>query len=116
MASPNLFDQQCELIELFNHAITAKWYELGIELELRGADLDIIQNDPAKPNKIFAMYTLWINKKGRDATHQTLINALKSNNVGEINLAQEYKDWLENKVSTCMNQGISGETEAPSRY
>ena len=87
MASPNLFDHQCKLRELRNHAITTKWYKLGIELELRVVDLDIIQNDPAQLNKIIAMYKLWINKKGRDATHQTLINALKSDDVGKINLA-----------------------------
>ena len=116
MASPSLLDQQCELKELCNNAKTAKWYKLGIQLDLQDVDLDIIRNDPAQPDKLTAMYKLWINKKGRDATHRKLINALKSDYVGETNVGQKYEEWLKTKVSTCMDQERSGKTEVPSRY
>ena len=113
MATPSLLDQQCELKELCNHARTAKWYELGIQLELSDVDLDNIQNNPAQSDKITAMYKLWINKKGQDATHQKLINALKSDSVEGTNVGQKYEEWLKTKVSIFMNQG---KTEAPSSY
>ena len=116
MATPSLLDQQCELKELCNHARTAKWYELGIQLELSVVDLDIIQKDAAQSDKITAMYKLWINKKGRDATHQKLINALKSDYDGETYVGQKYEEWLKTKVSIFMNQGRSRKTEAPSSY
>ena len=103
MASPSLLDQQCELKELCNNARTAKWYELGIHLDLKDEDLDIIKNDPAQADKITAMYKLWVNMKGRDATHRKLINALKTNHVGGINAGQKYEEWLKTKVSTRMD-------------
>ena len=115
MASPSVLDQQCELKELCNNARTAKWYELGIQLDINHVDLDMIKNDPSQTDKLTAMYKLWINKKGRDATHRKLINALKSDYVGETNVGQKYEEWLKTKVSTCMDQGRSGETEALSR-
>ena len=102
MASSSLLDQQCELEELCNHAISPKWYELGIKLDLSDVDLDIIQKNPAQSDKIRAMYKLWIEKKGRDATHQKLINALKSDYVGETNVGQQYEEWLKTKVSICI--------------
>ena len=113
MATPSLLDQQCELKELCNHARTAKWYELGIQLELSDVDLDNIQNNPAQSDKITAMYKLWINTKGQHATHRKLIIALKSDSVKGTNIAQKYEEWLKTKVSTFMNQG---KTEAPSSY
>ena len=116
MATPSLLDQQCKLKELCNYARAAKWYELGIQLELSDMDLDIIQNNPTQSDKITAMYKLWINKKGRDATHRKLINALKSDPVEGTNVGQKYEEWLKTKVSTFMNQGRSGKTEAPSSY
>ena len=115
MASPSVLDQQCELKELCNNARTAKWYELGIQLDINHVDLDMIKNDPSQTDKLTAMYKLWINKKGRDATHRKLINALKSDYVGETNVGQKYEEWLKTKVSTCTDQGRSGETEALSR-
>ena len=115
MASPSPLDQQCELKIICNEARIANWYQLGIQLDLSPVDLDNISSDPAKTDKLTAMYNLWINKKGRDATHQKLINALKTDVVGETNVGQKYEE-LVTKVSTCMDQGISGENAIPSRY
>ena len=103
MASPSLLDQQCELKELCNNAKTAKWYKLGVQLELNAVDLDNIMNDPARDDKLTAMYSLWISRKGVDATHRKLIDALKSDFVGETNVGQIYEKWLKTKVSTCMD-------------
>ena len=70
---------------------------MGIQLDLKDDDLDIITNDPAQVDKLTAMYKLWINKKGRDATHRKLINALKTDYVGGTNIGEKYEEWLKNK-------------------
>ena len=48
------------------------------------------------------MYKLWINKKGRDATHWKLINALKSDYVGETNVGQKYEEWLKQRLAYAL--------------
>lgn len=104
MASSSLLDQQCELAEICNHARTDRWFQLGTQLEISVMDLNSIKRDFAEDDRITALYTLWIRKKGQDATHQKLIDALKSDHVGERNIGEKYEEWLKAKVSTCMNQ------------
>lgn len=94
-----LLDEQPSLKELCNHAKSAEWYKLGIQLELDIVDLDIIKKDPSELDKLTSMYKLWQNKQGRTATRKKLFNALESDYVGQKNTAEKYEKWLKEEVS-----------------
>ena len=85
-----LLDQQSDLKELTTHARTAKWYQLGVELELDSVNL-------AGCDDITRMYQLWIQEKAEMATRRNLITALRS--IKENNAAWMYESYLKTKVS-----------------
>ena len=83
-------DQQPYLKELTTHARTAKWYHLGVQLELDSVDL-------AGCTEVTSMYQLWIQEKAEMATRRNLLTALRS--IRENNVAREYENYLRTKVS-----------------
>ena len=85
-----LLDQQPDLKELTTHARTARWYQLGVELELDNVDL-------AGCTDLARMYELWIQQKAEMATRRNLLTALRS--IRENNVAFRYEDYLRRKVS-----------------
>ena len=85
-----LLDQQPELKELTTHARTAKWYLLGVQLELDSVDLD-------ECTDVTSMYRLWIQEKAEMATRSSLLTALRS--IRENNVAKEYENYLRTNVS-----------------
>ena len=80
-----LLDQQPSLKELASNAKTAKWYELGIQLELNGVDL-------AGCTDFTRMCQLWIEEKAEKATRRNLLNALEA--IRQNNVVREYTEYL----------------------
>ena len=84
-----LLDQQPDLKELTTHAKTAKWYLLGVQLELDSEDLRGCTD-------LARMYQLWIQEKAEKANRRNLLTALQS--IGENNVAWKYENYLRTKV------------------
>ena len=80
-----LLDQQPSLKELASNAKTAKWYELGIQLELNGVDL-------AGCTDFTRMCQLWIEEKAEKASRRNFLNALEA--IRQNNVVHEYKEYL----------------------
>ena len=78
-------DQQPPIKEVTKHARTAKWNQLGVELELNDVDL-------AECSECTAMYQLWIMEKAENATRRKLISALRS--IKQNNVAYTYEQHL----------------------
>lgn len=89
-----VLDQTPSLSEICEHSRTAKWYELGVQLQLDSVDLDNIRSDPAVTDKLSSMYNLWLNKKAETATRKELLIALQTEHVGQNRVAMEYKEYL----------------------
>ena len=83
-------DQQPGLKELTTHARTAKWNQLGVQLELDSVDLDGCTD-------MTSMYRLWIQEKANMATRRNLLTAFRS--IRENNVARKYENYLRTKVS-----------------
>ena len=83
-------DEQPTHDELISHARTAKWYQLGVKLELDSVDLDGCHD-------CTRMYRLWIMEKGRSATNRSLLVALRA--IRQNYVADAYEDYLKTKVS-----------------
>ena len=86
----HLFDQQPTLKELISHARTAKWNQLGVQLELDRVDL-------TECHDCTSMYQLWIEEKAREATRRNLLDALRT--IRQNNVAMIYEDHLKTMVS-----------------
>ena len=69
-----------------------KWFNIGIQLEMSVSDLKVIsQNKSGQPDGCFVeMLVQWL-RQGK-ATWEALINALKSEPVGYLQLANEIRD------------------------
>ena len=80
-----LLNQQPDLKEITKFARTAKWYQLGVQVELDGVDL-------AECTDIAHMYQLWIQQKAKDATRRNLLIALRA--IRQNNVACQYEDYL----------------------
>ena len=85
----HLLDQQPPIKELSDHARTAEWNRLGVNLELNDVKLRECRDD-------VSMYQLWIREKAREATRRNLLDALKA--IGENNVASLYEDYLKKKL------------------
>ena len=97
--SSSLLDDVPPLDEICNYARTGYWYELGIQLELDSVDLERIKTDPVT-NKLLCMYQVWLNKKAGAATRRQLLKALRTDLVGQNNVAESYEQKLKRLVST----------------
>ena len=81
-----LLDQQPPIKEITTHARTAKWKDLGVQLELNDTTL-------AECHDCTTLYQSWITEKGKSATRRELISALKE--IREINVACKYEQHLQ---------------------
>ena len=85
-----LLDQIPDLRELTTHVKTARWYLLGVQLELDDEGL-------RGCTELVKMYELWRNDKAEMATRRNLLKALRS--INENRVAWEYENYLKRKVS-----------------
>lgn len=83
---------------------TAKWQQLGIQLGLDTATLqDINESMPNVEQKRTQMFDAWL-KNDPGATNQKIFEALQLKIIGEITMAQDYKEQLK---ATYVSQGIT---------
>ena len=94
-----LLNQAPSLSEVCEHARTAHWYQLGIQLQLDNVDLENIDRLPIESDKLSRMYNIWLNKKGESAKRQELLTALRTNAVGQNWTASIYENYLKKMVS-----------------
>ena len=81
----HFLDQQPPLKELTTHARTAKWFELGAQLDLDKVDL-------AGCTNFARMSQLWIDEKAENATRRNFLNALMA--IRQNNVAYDYEKYL----------------------
>ena len=93
-----LLNQAPSHSEVCEHAITADWYQLGIQLQLGSVDLEHIRRLTNESEKLPRMYEIWLNK-GDSPTRRKLLIALRSNAVAQNNTAFEYETYLKEMVS-----------------
>ena len=93
-----LLNQAPSLFEVCEHAKTADWYQLGIQLQLDSVDLENIRHLPETTEKLSRMYDIWLNK-GESPTRQKLLIALRSEAVKNNRIALKYENYLKEMVS-----------------
>ena len=87
----HIMDGNPDIHELTNHAKTANWNDLGIELKIDKVIL-------AGCHTCAEMYQKWLaTKTKRETTRRKLIAALKK--INEERLAEEYMEYLTTMVS-----------------
>ena len=89
-----LLDQQPPILEITTHAKTAKWKQLGVQLELDSTNL-------AECHDYTEMYLLWIMEKAENATRRKVISALRA--IQQNNIAYNYEHHLKT-VSKTSNE------------
>ena len=90
----SLLDEQPPILELIEHARTAKWNLLGVKLELDSVAL-------AECHDNVSMYQLWLEEKAEKATRRNVIAALRA--IQQNSVAKKYEDYLKKKVSDLLN-------------
>ena len=76
-------------------ARTNKWRKLGLELGLTRTALDRIADSATAPDEHFrAVFEEWKEKKTKPFNWAEIIQALKSQNVGEVKLAESLENLL----------------------
>ena len=90
-----ILDAVPDIYELKNYARTSEWNDLGIQLKLNKTSL-------AERKSCAAVYQLWLDEKGRDATRRMLLAALRD--IGQKAVADDYVDHLKTikKVSNIV--------------
>ena len=75
------------------HDVRAKWYDIGIQLNISMGTLDAIRAEHSECGKCLCeMLKYWLNSKSQQATFDALIEALSSEPVGENTLAENTRD------------------------
>ena len=87
------------LLNQAEHARTADWYQLDIQLQLDSVDLANIRKLPVENEKLPRMNGIWLNKRGESAMRQELLTALRSKAVAQNSTAFEYEKYLKEMVS-----------------
>ena len=71
------------------HEVRAKWYDIGIQLDISTGTLDAIKTQHSKIGICLReMLKYWLSHKSKKATFDALIEALASDPVGENTLAE----------------------------
>ena len=99
-----ILDEVPPLDEIVEHAITDCCIELGTMLQLDIEDLSNVKTESSLSRKISAVYQMWLDKKGNDATRRRLLVALRTKHVGQNRVADSYEEELIKMVSrfkTC---------------
>ena len=95
-----LLDQKPPLPEVCEYARTSRWYKLGIQLELDEVELKEIRNDTGSYKRTL-MYQLWFRTQP-NATRRQLLTALRTKDVGENTVAEDYEQILKRMVSVTI--------------
>ena len=80
-----------ELAELVDQVRTNRWYNLGLQLQLKDDDLEAIRLDCYNvEDRRREMFRKWL-RTVPDASRKQLLAALKTEAVAEIRMAHEYE-------------------------
>ena len=87
--------------------VCADWYDLGLQLKVRTAELESIRAQTGTPKiQLREMLNIWL-RTGDDPSWVTLTDALRSRSVGANRLADTLKQKHclveETEVSRCMS-------------
>ena len=89
--------------------MSAEWYDLGLQLKVRTADLNSIRAQIGTPNckiQLREMLNVWL-RTGDDPCWEALTDALRSRSVGANQLAGTLKQKCclveETEVNRCMS-------------
>ena len=97
-------DLGCVMEEVVD--VSAEWYDLGLQLKVRTAELDSIRAQTGTPKiQLREMLNIWL-RTGDDPSWVTLTDALRSRSVGAKRLAGTLKQKRclveETEVNRCM--------------
>ena len=82
-------DLGCVMEEVVD--VSAEWYNLGLQLKVRTAELDSIRAQTSTPKiQLREMLNIWL-RTGDDPSWETLTDALRSRSVGANRLASTLK-------------------------
>ena len=89
--------KQSDLMNQVAALILHKWRDVGLQFELDNYDLDAINSRYLGDVKTcFAqVFYLWKRNRSHPYTWATIIEILRANGVGEIQLANELEKWVE---------------------
>ena len=89
-----------ELYELQNEVMTVHWEALGLQLGLENDQLVAIKRECfgsiADCRK--EMFALWLRTKP-NASRQQLLDALKTDSVAEVYMAEQYEKYIQDELS-----------------
>ena len=93
------------LNELCAHVpISTNWYIMGTQLELDVRKLNEIEDlSKTVPYKVSKMYEMWLDTKPQ-ATRRKIVDTLKMEAVGQMNLAQQYETMLKDQIPVGKSQ------------
>ena len=88
-------EERPELAELQNHIVTNKWFNLGLQLGLTDSDLEAIELkylDVGERRR--EMLSIWL-KTSLGACRKHLLEALKTDSVSELLVAEKYSTFIQ---------------------
>ena len=92
-------EEKPELAELVAQVRTNKWYNLGLQLQLKDNDLEAIRLDCYNiEDRRREMFSKWL-RTVPDASRKQLLAALKTEAVAENRMAYEYETFVHNIIS-----------------
>ena len=96
----DVWNSRPELLELQNQVMTTHWEALGLQLGLENDQLQAIRqkhlDNIADCRK--KMFALWLQTKP-NASRQQLLDALRTNSVNEVYMAEQYEKYIRDQPS-----------------
>ena len=96
----DVWNSRPELLELQNQVMTTHWEALGLQLGLENDQLQAIRqkhlDNIADCRK--KMFALWLQTKP-NASRQQLLDALRTNSVNEVYMAEQYEKYIRDQLS-----------------
>lgn len=81
--------------------VQAKWFQVGIQLNIDMTTLQVIGLQPQDPLLCCTrVFVEWERAKKSSYTWATIIRALESEAVKEKSVANELQEWLKEKLNT----------------
>ena len=101
------------------HPVRAKWYNLGLQLEISVGDLEAIQQEHRRAEDCLReMLVKWLKRVNPLPTETLLSAALQSNTVGGSKMTTTHSaaskiTGLSGMIVPCMQRGVSNEVCFP---
>ena len=103
----DVWNSRPELLELQNQVMTIHWEALGLQLGLENDQLVAIRQQ--RLGNIAAcrkdMFALWLKTK-LNASRKQLLDALRTDSVNEVYMAQQYEKYIRHQLSQSETKGM----------